>query len=358
MTASPPVRRGVAMRGLAGDGRPLRFLMIVLGGWTGARIALLWGDPVAEQVIAARNPEPVAARTSASVAPQFRFDPAPDQSPMVAFMVRRDAARPILLMPPSVATPPAAAALVPAGRTVSIATDAALRVAPVIAAARVDAAHPVVPMVSDRPRWSGSGWALVRGSAQAGGVATPQLGGSQIGVRVAYRIDDAARLAAVGRVAAALGTRQQEAALGLEWQPTRWPIRVVAEQRFGIAGIAGGPALGLVGGAGALSLGAGIHADGYAQAGVVARDRIDGYVDGALVVGRTVAARGSTQLELGLGAWGAAQRSAARLDLGPSAVLVLPVERRGLRVGVQWRARVAGDARPGSGAVLSLGADW
>lgn len=114
----------------------------------------------------------------------------------------------------------------------------------------------------------------------------------------------------------------------------------------------------MIGGMSALPLGAGFHADGYVQAGVVARGQADAYVDGALVAGRTIAARGRTHLELGLGAWGAAQRGAARLDVGPSAVLVLPVERQALRIGLQWRERIAGNARPDSGAVLSLGADF
>jgi len=37
---------------------------------------------------------------------------------------------------------------------------------------------------------------------------------------------------------------------------------------------------------------------------------------------------------------------------------VLPVEAHAIRIGVQWRERVAGNARPGSGAVLSIGADF
>jgi len=225
-------------------------------------------------------------------------------------------------------------------------------------AARYDAAQPVATALPTRPRWSGSAWAFVRGAGDAGGVATPQLGGSQIGARVAYRLDARGRVAAVARVAAATGVRQQEAAIGVEWQPTRLPIRLVAEQRIGIANIRGGPAIGLVGGVSALPLGAGLRVDGYAQGGVIARDRADGYVDGAASVGRTIASRGRSRLELGLGAWGAAQRGAARLDLGPSLVAVLPVEAHAIRIGVQWRERVAGNARPGSGAVLSIGADF
>src|SRR3546814_10233062 len=62
------------------------------------------------------------------------------------------------------------------------------------------------------------------------------LGGSQAGARLAYAIDPAHRLQLVGRVATPLRGRGREAAIGVAWQPTRAPVRVVAEQRFAIDG--------------------------------------------------------------------------------------------------------------------------
>ncbi|WP_233264627.1 hypothetical protein, partial [Streptococcus agalactiae] len=64
------------------------------------------------------------------------------------------------------------------------------------------------------------------------------------GVGVAYSIDRKRRGGLVGRVSSPLGPGLREAALGVEWQPTRLPLRLVAEQRFAIAGGRGGPALG------------------------------------------------------------------------------------------------------------------
>jgi hypothetical protein len=135
------------------------------------------------------------------------------------------------------------------------------------------AAMPVEPEpVSTTKRWSASTWALVRGSGGSTGVATPQLGGSQIGARIAYRLDARGRFAAVARAAAAVGTRQQEAALGVEWRPTAAPVRLVVERRFGIANIRGGFAAGAVGGVDQIPLAGDFRLDGYAQGGVIARD--------------------------------------------------------------------------------------
>jgi len=350
---------GRGMIGLGGQGRPLRFLMIVVGGWTGARVALLWPDPVVEQVVAAQRAAPVPVRHQEA---HRASAPTPViAAASLAFSELPPIATPHLLVQRTArggsVTRPIAAAVATDRAAYPIVSDPVV-LAPTPSPFGVDAAQPVASALPTRPRWSGSAWALVRGAGAAGGVATPQLGGSQIGARIAYRLDASARVAAVARAAAATGVRQQEAALGVEWQPTRLPIRLVAEQRIGIANIRGGPALGLVGGVSALPLGAGLRIDGYAQGGVIARDRADGYVDGAVSVGRTVVAHGGARLELGLGAWGAAQRGAERLDVGPAAVVVLPVERRAIRLGVQWRERIAGHARPGSGAVLSLGADF
>ena len=347
---------------MGGDGRPLRFLMIVVGGWTGARIALLSDGAGIDRADLTRDPR--AAVTRAVAVSGAILNPA---SGLVWRVASKRAGRMVLGSATTrafaatarrrAAAVPDAAVSLPIHAAI-IAADAALPLAQNTASGGGDAARPIAAALPTRSRWSGSAWALVRGAGNAGGVATPQLGGSQVGARIAYRLGDSGRVAAAARVAAALGARQQEAAVGLEWQPTRLPLRLVAEQRVGIAGLRGGAALGLVGGASGVPIGAGFRADGYAQAGVVARDRADGYFDAALVASRAVAVRGETRLELGLGAWGAAQRGAARLDLGPSAAIVLPVERRALRIGVQWRARVAGGARPGPGAVLSLGTDF
>ncbi|WP_188053491.1 hypothetical protein [Sphingosinithalassobacter sp. CS137] len=215
------------------------------------------------------------------------------------------------------------------------------------------------PLPPLRARWSGSAWLVARGAgglAQAPGGA--QLGGGQAGVRLAYGLAPRARLAAVARVTAPLEGRGREAALGLEWQPSELPVRLAAEQRIALEpGGVSGPALGLIAGIDR-RIEHEFRLEAYGQAGAVARTRIEPYADGAIRITRTVAQRSNFRLALGGGVWGAAQRDAARLDLGPSAILGVDTGGSPMRVALDWRQRVAGDAQPGSGATLTLAADF
>jgi len=200
--------------------------------------------------------------------------------------------------------------------------------------------------------WSASGWLVTRagrgiGAAPGGG----QLGGGQAGLRLAYLLVPRHRIAAFARVAAPLKAEGSEVAIGLEWQPGRAPVRLVVERRFGVDGTPGGTGLGLIGGLDAET--AGFRIEAYGQAGAIARRRIEPYADGAARLTRRVGP-GKVRLSLGAGAWGAAQRDAERLDLGPSAVLALDR----VRLSLDWRQRIAGNARPGSGLALTLGSDF
>ncbi|MBS1239358.1 MAG: hypothetical protein H6R45_64, partial [Proteobacteria bacterium] len=58
------------------------------------------------------------------------------------------------------------------------------------------------------------------------------------------------------------------------------------------------------------------------------------------------------------GAWGGAQKGAARLDIGPSASLQLKLGEANSRVSMDWRFRVAGEARPASGPALTISAGF
>ena len=157
---------------------------------------------------------------------------------------------------------------------------------------------------------------------------------------------------------APLAGRGSEAAAGIEWQPTAAPVRVIAEYRAGLDGAPGGPALGVVAGVYAAPLPLDFSLEAYGQAGAVVRSRVDPFADGALRITRQVASAGRTRLDVGAGAWGAAQREGARLDIGPTAVASLPVGESAVPVAIDWRERVAGDARPGSAPAPSLGADF
>lgn len=199
-----------------------------------------------------------------------------------------------------------------------------------------------------RSRWSGSAWAIAR----AGGgnaLLSPQLGGSQAGARIAYALDDGDRTALFGRVATPLGRGPAEVALGAQWRPTRAPITLYAEARASDGRIA--PAAGLFGGV-TKDLGD-VRLDGYGQVGVIARDGTSVFGDGQLRLTRRIG-----PVEVGGGIWAAAQRGANRLDVGPSVAVPIHVAPVAMRLTLDWRQRIAGNARPASGPALSLGADF
>lgn len=341
------------------SGRPLRFLAVVLGGWVAVRVMLLSQSVPGVEVATTPTPKPpIAQSPRASTA----WAPVPPAPPLAA-------PRPRLLTVatahPLVATAwqrhpgdPDRVALALLGLT---------RLGPsepvgVVAEVRENAATtPALAFPKPAPgasRLSGSVWLVARagnglGQSPLGG----QLGGSQAGIRVAYAIDRQRRLALVGRVATPLAGPGREAAAGIEWQPTRIPVRLVAEQRLAIDGGGGGPAIGVVGGVGQVPIGD-FRLEAYGQAGVIGRGSGIGYADGAVRIDRPIAKRRGITLAAGIGAWGAAQPGAERIDVGPVLAATVPIAERRVRVALEWRARVGGRAAPGSGLALSIGSDF
>jgi hypothetical protein len=215
---------------------------------------------------------------------------------------------------------------------------------------------PSPTLAARRPsRWSASAWFVTRRGAPAGGAL---LGGDQAGIRIAHALDARQRVRAYVRATVPLAATGRELAAGVEWQPTRLPLRMVAEHRAMLDGGSGGPAIGMVGGGWVTGLPLDVSLEAYGQAGAVFRARADPFADGAIRATRDVGRIGRVRLELGAGAWGAAQREAARLDVGPSAAATVPVGDLALRIALDWRERVAGDARPGSGPALTVGAGF
>jgi len=213
------------------------------------------------------------------------------------------------------------------------------------------------PVRTPPRRWSGSAWLALRpGQGIGAAPAAGQLGGSQYGVRVLRALDPRGRLAAVGRIAGPLRGRGAEAALGFEWRPAGMPVRIAVEERFGLDGIHGGPGLGAV--AGVYRERAAFRLEAYGQAGAILRARLEPYADGALRLTRAIAAGRATALSIGIGSWGAAQRGVQRLDIGPTLVTSVPIGALQARIALDWRQRIAGNARPGSGIALTLGSDF
>ena len=328
-------------------GRPLRFLALALGGWVMVRVALLLPE------VALLPPSEMIPRVIEVLVPNVAaaLFARPRMQPRVATVPYVNVAPPISVEPrpwqiPTV-TPPAPVA----------------RGLPSLPAAAEPQTYripsPVAPplVVTGPSRLSGSAWLLARGGP-AGTVSGGQLGASQGGLRLAYALGSRRKVALVARVATPLKGAGREAAVGIEWQPTRLPIRLVAEQRFVLDGGRGGPTLGVIAGYGPSDIAPGVRLEAYGQAGAIGRDRIEGFVDASARVTYSIGKVGGASVDIGIGAWGSAQRDAERFDIGPSIVAALPVARKTIRLALDWRERIAGGARPGSGPAVSIGSDF
>ena len=347
-------------------GRPLRFLVTVVGGWTVLRAAMLLPEAAQFGLVGAEAAP--AGMAIASLPPRLLGDwPAMPRAPMLApaHPPANGASRPVARTAPSAVSDRAVmlalAARIGFGepqRRTQPSLAAPYLPAPTAPASHLSAARRPVAIA---PRLSGSGWLALRdgGGGQSLGPGG-QLGGSQGGVRLRYAIGNARTLALSARLSAPMRGTGREAALGLEWRPRGVPVAVIAEQRLGLDGAPGGPALLAVAGLSPRPIAGGFNLEGYAQGGGVLRGgRSEPFADGALRLAAPVANAGRDgEVTLGLGAWGGAQRDAQRLDIGPSAAIALPIGDRRLRLTLDWRQRIAGRAAPGSGLALTLGSDF
>lgn len=219
---------------------------------------------------------------------------------------------------------------------------------------------PAAPMALPG-RWSASAWLFVRrGEAQplaAGGT----LGGSQIGGRLAYRVNrnaDRPLAASLRFHAPTAHASATEAAVGLAWKPLETvPVTLLAERRIAL-GDEGRSAFALTayGGISKARLVGPVGLDAYAQAGLVGLRSRDAFVDGAARL--TVPIGDEQRVSLGAGVWGAAQPGVWRIDAGPHVSARLPLAAVQARLSAEWRFRVAGDASPASGPALTLSADF
>jgi len=212
----------------------------------------------------------------------------------------------------------------------------------------------------DRPldRLRLSTWALLR--AQDGGIAGSrslatggQLGASQAGARLFYYL--AHQLALVGRVSSEVGRRGGEVAAVVRVQPiASIPVWLTAERRQRVGQYGGGRnafALFAEGGIYQASLPWHFTMDSYLEGGVVGVNHRDWFVDGGLAVTRPL----FHQISAGVGVWGGAQPGVSRLDAGPRVTMRV---RGRYNVHVDWRQKLAGNARPGSGPAVTLSGDF
>lgn len=226
--------------------------------------------------------------------------------------------------------------------------------------------RPAAPALPAR-RWSGDGWLLLRrGDGRiAPGPVVGNYGASQMGAVLRYRLaaTDPHRPAAYVRATAALnGTREQQVAAGLSARPLpRIPLTAMAELRQvrDSAGERLRPAVALVTELPPRRLPLGFTGELYAQAGYVGGRHPTAFVDGLVRAERPLADLAGFRLRAGGGAWGAKQRGAARVDVGPTASLSFRLtDTASARLAADWRFRVGGRSKPDSGPALTLSAGF
>jgi hypothetical protein len=194
-----------------------------------------------------------------------------------------------------------------------------------------------------------------------GPAGTARLSSSQTAVRLTYLIDPHQSLRAYVRATHTPGlSGGADVAVGVALRPVRGlPVDVHIEQRSALAGDGRDTTLLFTaGGVDNQPLPLDFRLSAYAQAGVADFGETVAFADGSVAVQREVAARGGVRLSLGTMVAAAIQPGARRIDAGPRATLALPELGQGAQIALDWRERVAGNARPGSGLALTLAADF
>lgn len=232
------------------------------------------------------------------------------------------------------------------------------------------AAPPVRTSAPAERRWSADAWLLLRsgGGAASAGPSFATYGASQAGAVLRYRLwpGNAHRPTGYARVSAALnGSGEREAALGVSVRPiAALPVFVAGEGR--VSHLAGRtvvrPAVMAVTELPPIALPfdkrGGGRAEFYLQGGYVGGQGATPFIDGQLRIDRRIALAGPVEVRAGGGAWGGAQRGAGRLDLGPAITLQASRGPAAMRLGLDWRFRLMGDAEPASGPALTVSAGF
>ncbi len=220
-------------------------------------------------------------------------------------------------------------------------------------------------------RWSADGWLLLRGAggdaAQAPGAAS--YGASQAGAVLRYRLGDggANNPYAYMRASSAINApgSDREAAVGLGIRPfAGLPLRALAEVRAqdsSVGSLRVRPVVAVITELPWQELPLGMRGEVYAQGGYVGGREGTAFFDAQALVDRPVGGLlpQATELRIGAGVWAGGQRDAVRVDIGPRVTLGVNVGARSSgRVALDWRFRVGGNARPGSGPALTVASSF
>ena len=362
----------------------LRFLAVAIVGWAGVRAASLGMLPGADMF----SVKPSEAATPPIMATQFPeiqpIAPAPEAPPPFQPAAMLYAGYPAQVMAPPRpivvpinyvyrATPPpvsnqAAWNLPEPRKQLYSPTDRAddWQISRLAALGGPAQSRVTEPMQSTAPsvvahrldRIQLAMWAMLRRPQDASGSPTSlasggTLGGSQAGARLFYNFTPA--ISAVLRSSSDVGRRGGEVALGVRVRPLQSiPVWVTAERRQRLGKYGDGRndfALFAETGVYGQQMPWGFTLDGYGQAGVVGITSRDLFADGALAFTRPL----YRQFSAGFGVWGGVQPGLYRVDAGPRVTMQV---RRNIRVHFDYRQRLAGNARPGSGPVVTLAGDF
>ena len=214
-------------------------------------------------------------------------------------------------------------------------------------------------------RWSADAWMLLRReNAQSLAAGRPVYGGSQAGAVLRYHLAPQSAHSPIAYLRASQamgGIRQNEAALGFGIRPLApLPVMVAGEGRvfnsLGRTSIR--PAALAYTELPPVKLPFGLRGDTYLQGGYVGGSFKTPFIDGLMRIDRGIASPGGTELRLGGGIWGGAQKGAQRLDVGPSASASVDLMGVPSRVSMDWRFRVMGEAEPKSGPAVTMSAGF
>ena len=353
----------------------LRFLGLAVVGWIGVRAAATDMLPGAELFRIERGEAktpPIVPTQFPPIEPVALAPPTPAEQYYPATYVQQPVMVPVYyaaqVSSPAAAVAPRDYGPLPPARRSYYSSASALddmpmsRLAAVSMPARssipAEAAPPVPPLRVGPDRLQLSSWALLRnqhvGIAASRSLATGgQLGASQAGARLLYNFNR--QLALSARMSSEVGRRGGEVAAGVRVRPLLGlPVWLTAERRQRIGRFGGGRndfALFAEAGLYQQPLPWRFSLDSYLQGGVVGVKSRDLFIDGGLAVTRPV----YRNFSFGFGLWGGAQPGLSRLDAGPRLTMQV---RRNVKVHFDWRQKLVGNARPGSGPALTLAGDF
>jgi hypothetical protein len=183
-----------------------------------------------------------------------------------------------------------------------------------------------------------------------------QYGGSQSGMIAT--IDPFGEpdrgLALLARGAVTPDGEERELSFGLRWKPAAgWPILLSAERRLRANAPDHFTAY-LSGGVDALKLPGRWQLDAYGQMGYASGRNGGEFFDAQARLTQSLGELAGTPVAVGVGGWAGGQRGSKRMDVGPTVNAKINAGPTFVLVQLDWRLRVAGNARPKDGLALTL----